>query len=130
MSDRVDEFGDAAVVLITFTPPRNLHGFRRQLNLSYPVLADEARVAYRAYGLGRGRWWQVWGPQTLRAYRRLLGSGQRLRVPTQDTLQLGGDVVVDRTGRLAYAYRSRRPDDRPSVDDLIVAVRDSDGRRD
>jgi len=123
VSDRLAEFGDAVVVLITFTRPRNLHGFRRQLNLSYPVLADEARVAYRAYELGRGRWWQVWGLQTLRAYRRLLQSGQRLRVPTEDTLQLGGDFVVDRAGQLAYAYRSRRPDDRPSVDDLLAAVR-------
>jgi peroxiredoxin len=130
VSDRLKRFGDAVVVLITFTRPRNLHGFRRQLNLAYPVLADEARVAYRAYGLGRGRWWQVWGPQTLRAYGRLLRSGQRLRVPTQDTLQLGGDFVVDRAGRLAYAYRSRRPDDRPSVDDLLTAVRDGAGRGD
>jgi peroxiredoxin len=126
VSDRLDEFGDAAVMLITFTRPRNLHGFRRQLNLSYPVLADETRVAYRAYELGRGGWRQVWGLQTLRAYRRLLRSGQRLRVPTQDTRQLGGDFVVDRAGLVAYTYRSRRPDDRPTVDDLIAAVRDAD----
>jgi len=126
VSDRLDNFSDAAVVLITFARPRNLHGFRHQLDLSYLVLADEARVAYRAYGLGRGPWWRVWGPQTLRTYRHLVQTGQRLRRPTQDTLQLGGDFVVDRAGQLAYVYRSTRPDDRPPVTDLIAAVRNCD----
>jgi peroxiredoxin len=54
VSDRLAEFGAAAVVLITFTRPRNLHGFRRRLALAYPVLADETRAVYRAYGLQRG----------------------------------------------------------------------------
>ncbi len=47
----------------------------------------------------------------------------RLRLPSQDTLQLGGDFVVDRAGVLVYASRSTRPDDRPPVDNLIAAVR-------
>jgi hypothetical protein len=36
---------------------------------------------------------------------------------------LGGDFVVGRDGRVAYAFRSTDPDDRPPVDDLIAAVR-------
>jgi peroxiredoxin len=123
VSDRLAEFGAAAVVLITFTRPRNLRGFRRRLGLTYPVLADEARAAYRAYGLGRGSWRRVWGVRTLRAYGRLLRAGRRPHLPSEDTLQLGGDFVVDPDGRVAYAYRSAGPDDRPSVDDLITALR-------
>ena len=123
MSDRLAEFGGAAVVLITFTRPRNLPGFRRRLALAYPVLADETRAVYHAYGLQRGSWWRVWGLNSARAYSRLLRQGRRLERPTGDTLQLGGDFVVDRDGRLAYAYRSTGPDDRPSVDDLLDAVR-------
>ena len=123
MSDRLAELGGAAVVLITFTHPRNLPGFRRRLALAYPVLADETRAVYRAYGLQRGSWWRVWGLKSVRAYGRLFRQGQHLERPTGDTLQLGGDFVVDQDGRLAYAYRSRGPDDRPSVDDLLDAVR-------
>ena len=123
MSDRLAEFGGAAVVLITFTRPRNLRGFRRRLALAYAVLADETRAVYRAYGLQRGSWWRVWGLKSVRAYGRLLRQGRRLERPSGDTLQLGGDFVVDQDGRLAYAYRSRGPDDRPSVDDLLDAVR-------
>ena len=123
MSDRLAEFGGAPVALITFTKPRNLRGFRRRLGLAYPVLADETRAVYRAYGLPRGSWWRVWGVNSVRAYGRLLRRGRRLERPRGDTLQLGGDFVVDRDGRVAYVYRSRGPDDRPSVDDLLDAVR-------
>ncbi len=122
MRDRLDELGEAEVALVTFTRQRNLRGYRGRLGLPYPALADEKRDAYRAYGLGRGRWWRIWGPGTVRAYIRLLGHGSRLHRPTEDTLQLGGDFVVGRDGRLVYVYRSRRPSDRPSVDDLIAAV--------
>ena len=122
MSDRLQAFDDASVVLITFTRQRNLRGFRRLLQLRYPVLADETRAVYRAYGLGRASWRRIWTWRTLRAYGRLLRAGHRLRRPTEDTRQLGGDFVVDPRGRLAYAYRSRTPDDRPAVDELVVAV--------
>jgi hypothetical protein len=130
VSDRLDDFGDAAVVLVTFTWPRNLRGFRRQLGLRYPVLADETRLAYRAYGLGRAPWWRVWSPSTLAVYGRLLRRGRRLQRPTQDTRQLGGDFVVGPDGRLSYAYRQARPEDRPTVDALLTAVRGARDQRD
>ena len=123
MRDRLEELGDAAVVLITFTRQRNLRGYRARLRLPYPVVSDESRSTYRAYGLGRGRWWRVWGPETLRTYIRLVRHGSRVRRPTEDTLQLGGDFVVGRDGRLLFVYRSKGPADRPSVDELVAAVR-------
>jgi peroxiredoxin len=122
VSDRLREFDEASVVLITFTRQRNLRAFRRLLGLGDPVLADETRAVYAAYGLGRGPWWRIWSWRTLRAYARLLRAGHRLRRPTEDTRQLGGDFVVDPGGRIVYGYRSRRPDDRPAVDELIAAV--------
>lgn len=122
MRDRLDDLGGCEVALVTFTAPRNLRGYRGRLGLPYPVLSDEARTAYRAYGFGRGPWWRVWGPATLRAYARLVRRGERVTRPTEDTQQLGGDVVVDATGRVAYLHRSRGPADRPPVDDLVAAV--------
>jgi peroxiredoxin len=122
VSGRLREFDEASVVLITFTRQRNLHAFRRLLGLSYPVLADETRAVYHSYGLVRGPWWRIWSWRTLRAIVRLRRAGHRIHRPTEDTRQLGGDFVIDRGGRVAYAYRSRRPDDRPAVDDLVAAV--------
>ena len=124
MSDRLADLGEAAVALVTFTRQRNLRGYRSRLALAYPVLADESRACYRAYGLGRGPWWRIWGASTLLAYGRLLRSGQRrLRRPEEDTLQLGGDFVIGRDGRLVFVYRSTGPSDRPAVDALVEAVR-------
>ena len=125
MRDRLDEFGDAAVVLITFTRARNLAAYRRRLGLPYPVLADEARESYRAYGLRRGRWWRIFGVKTLVAYARLLRKGQRVRRVQDDIRQLGGDFVVGRDGWLAYVHRPKGPADRPPVDDLLAAVQTS-----
>ena len=122
MSDRLTEFGSAAVVLVTFTRRRNLRGFRARLGLRIPVLADETRAVYAAYGLGRGPWWRGYGVRTLRTYARLLRGGARLERLREDTLQLGGDFVVDGDGRLAYIFRSTGPDDRPTVDDLVAAA--------
>ena len=123
MRDRFDDFGDAAVALVTFTRPRNLRGYRRRLDLPYPVLADEDRHCYRAYELGRASVRRAFGRSTLRRYAELVRQGHRPRLPTEDTLQLGGDFVVGRDGRLVYAFRSRSPDQRPTIDELLAAVR-------
>lgn len=122
MRDRLDELGDAEVALVTFTRQRNLRGYRGRHGLPYAVLADEERAVYRAYGLRRGPWWRVWGPATWLAYLRLALRGERVHRPTEDTLQLGGDFVVGRDGRVVYAHPSRSPTDRPDVDELVAAV--------
>lgn len=123
VQERLSELDGADVVLVTFARQRALPGFRKRLGLSFPVLADEERGVYRAYGLGRGPWWRIWGPATWWKYARLLARGQRLERPSGDTLQLGGDFVVDVHGRLAYVFRSSGPGDRPPVEDLVAAIR-------
>ncbi len=122
MSERLDELGGATVALVTFTRARNLKGYRARLGIGYAVLSDEERRAYRAYGLGRGPWWRIWTLESVRTYRRLMRSGARLQAPKEDTLQLGGDFIVDAEGRIAYAHPSRNPSDRPPVDELVAAV--------
>jgi hypothetical protein len=120
--DRLAELGDAEVVVVTFTRPRNLAGYRHRFVAPLTVVTDETRAVYRAYGFRRGPWWRVYGLATWRRYLQLLRGGARLDRIQGDTLQLGGDVVVGRDGHITYIFRSRRPDDRPPVDDLIAAV--------
>jgi hypothetical protein len=123
--DRLGEFGDAVVVVIAFSAPEHVAAYQRERAAPLTVLIDEERVAYRAYGLGRGSVWKVWGPKTWWAYLKLIGRGRRFQRPVEDTLQLGGDFVVGRDGRLLYGFWSADPDHRPPVDDLIAAVRRS-----
>lgn len=111
------------MVLVTFTHQRNLRGYRGRFRIPYPVVTDESRATYRAYGLGRGSLWRLWGPPTWKVYARLLRKGAHLQRPKEDTLQLGGDFVIGRDGRFAFEHPSKGPDDRPPIDDLIAAVR-------
>lgn len=128
MRDRLPEFGPVHVAAITFAPPAELAAHRRHLGLPFPLLSDPDRSLYRRFGLGRGAFRQIWNPGTLKLYVRLVRQGRRLRRPTQDTRQLGGDFVLDPSGRLTAAFRPASPDDRPSVDALIAACRDAAGR--
>ena len=86
------------------------------------MLRDEPRDAYRAYGLSRGSFRAIYRPATIKKYVQLLRSGQKLRRPTDDTRQLGGDFVVGADGRLRFAYRPVAPDDRPAPGDIVASL--------
>lgn len=123
MRDRVDDLGDTTVAAIAFADTGRLAAHREHLDLPFPLLADPERAVYRRFGLERAPLWRVYNPGTLRLYGRLLRRGRRLRRPMDDTRQLGGDFVIDATGRLAVAFRPRSPDDRPPIDELVAATR-------
>lgn len=124
MRDRLQEFGDADVVLVMFTDPENVPEYRERHGAGLPVVIDADRSAYRAFGLGRGSIGRVWGLRAAATYARLLRRGGlgRLARPTEDTLQLGGDFIVDPDGRLVYGYWGAGPDDRPEVEELLDAL--------
>ena len=122
MRSRLDDFGAATIVVITFSAPELALRHRQERLAPLEVLVDEERSSYRDYGLGRGRIWKVWGPKVWLAYARLLLSGERLRRPVEDTMQLGGDVVVGSDGAISFLFRSEGPADRPTVDELVAAV--------
>lgn len=126
MRDRLDELGDnTEVALITFTNPENLTAYTLDHGLPFPVLVDPTRSAYQAFGLGRGTVARVYGWRAARRYMHIFATNgiSGLARPTEDTLQLGGDFIISPDGTLVYGFWGDGPDDRPSVDDLINALR-------
>jgi hypothetical protein len=113
-----------ATALVVAHDPRDVlrRSLLARLELPYPVLVDEQRSAYSAWGLERGSIAAVWADPGawLRSAAAVLAGERPLR-PGRDTLQLGGDFVVDPTGSVAYA-RPQRRDDRPSIAELVGAV--------
>lgn len=114
-------------MLITFTTSEDLDGYQRRRRLAFPILLDTDRHVYDAYGMGRGSFLDVWGWQAIRRYWQILrpsGPGTRadLQATTEDTRQLGGDMVIAPDGRLAWGHWSERSTDRPSVDEIAHAV--------
>jgi hypothetical protein len=118
----LDRLGATALVVDHDSPEVLRRSVLARLELPYPVLVDEQRSAYSAWGLERGSVAAVWGdPRAwLRSAAAVLAGERPLR-PGGDTLQLGGDFVVDPSGSVAYA-RPQRRDDRPSIAELVGAV--------
>jgi peroxiredoxin len=116
---------NAAVLVVSFEPPRQAARMARALGLPFPVLSDPDRRAYAAFGLRRGARERVWSWETAGAYLKGMTRGTLPRRPRGDINQLGGDFVIAPDGRLAFAYRGDTPADRPSVDTLLAAVRDA-----
>jgi alkyl hydroperoxide reductase subunit AhpC len=114
---------DLHVVVVTFEARERADEYVRETGLRWPLLIDRQRALYRAYGMGRGRWSAIWGPATWRAYVQLIARGRRLRRPTGDVYQLGGDVIVDPQGKVALHHVGKGPADRPAVAALLERVR-------
>lgn len=125
MGDRRDEFGtEVELVLTTFSDPKYLRAYRRRTGWDLPILIDADRRVYQQFGYGRGSLWRVYGLRVLRQYAQIFrrrGFGD-YRIATEDTLQLGGNVVIDGTGVVAWVYRGAGPDDRPTVDEILDRV--------
>ncbi|MBM2822840.1 MAG: AhpC/TSA family protein [Thermoleophilia bacterium] len=120
---QLDEAG-ASVVFVTFDDPEPVRrALLAGLEVPYPVLVDRERVAYRAWGLRRSSVAGIWlDPRVWWRYASLVVRGERLRTLGSDTLQLGGDFVLDGDGIVIYA-RPQRRDDRPPVGELLRALR-------
>jgi hypothetical protein len=120
--DEVKRLG-LAIVVVTFEAREWAEEYVRETDLQWPLLIDQRRALYGAYGMGRGRWSAIWGPATWWAYIKLLARGQRMRRPSGDIHQLGGDVLVDPAGRVTLHHVGKGPADRPAIAALLERVR-------
>jgi len=109
------------VVLISFGTPYWARVWREETGSPFPLLLDQERAAYRAYGLARSVW-RSWGWNNMRYYARALWRGEKLRLNRGDTNQLGGDFIVDAQGLIRFAYPSHDPTDRPSLAQIVAVL--------
>ncbi len=133
---------DARIQVISFADLPRLQGwvpyFRTyfvephyaKLNLPVPndvfarthFLADPELTAYHAYGLGRNSLLRVYGTRILWQYLRWFIQRKPVRRPNQDTLQRGGNFVINHAGLLTLAHTGRDQTERPSVGAIIAAL--------
>lgn len=120
---KLDGLGATALFVVHDDPAVIRGGLLEGLDVPYPVLVDRERAAYRDWGLRRSSRAGVWlDPRVWAQYAALVARGERLRPFGRDTLQLGGDFVVDPDGIVTYA-RPQRRDDRPPVSVLVGELR-------
>lgn len=122
---RFDELG-ANVIAVGFSPSSDLAELAEHLAWPWPFLSDVDRALYQRLDLGRARLRDVYTPATLRIYREAVRRGEAVHRPVEDARQLGGDALV-RSGEVVRLWRPSSPDDRPSVEEMLVAVADAAG---
>ncbi len=113
------------VVVVTFECGPLAQAYVRETELRWPLLIDESRALYSAYGMDHGRWWDIWGPASWWAYGKLLLRGRRLHRSDGDVNQLGGDVLIDPANMIRLHHVGSGPADRPSVSSLLKVVRNA-----
>lgn len=121
-TDRLRAHGVLAV-FVTFDDPDDVRRMMLDgIDSPWPVLHDPELHAYRAWGLRRASFADIWlDPNMYRQYGQLLRGGERIRGFGRDRRQLGGDFVVDQQGNVVYS-RPQRRDDRPPVGSLVDVV--------
>ena len=109
------------IAVATFEARPSVRAYIDETHVGWPVLIDETRETYRAYGMLQAKPWDLWGPSTWWAYLKELVRGRLPRWPHSDTFQQGGDVLIDPAGIVRFHHVGAGPADRPSVATLLRA---------
>ncbi len=117
------------VLVVTFESRSAARGYVAETGIGWPVLSDESRALYRAYGMARARWRHLLGPSALLAYAREVVRGRIPRWPSADPVQQGGDVLIDPAGIVRWVHVGAGPGHRPPVERLLEVRRAADGLR-
>ncbi len=111
------------LVAVNFDSPDRVARYAAAFGRDVLFLCDPDRLLYTRLDLGRASRARVWlHPAVWLSYARLLRAGHRPGPPAGDTLQLGGDVVLNADAEPTWIYRSRGPEDRPSFVSLQAAI--------
>ena len=94
--------------------------------MDWPVLSDKHRNLYTQYNMKTTSFWDLWGPKTWWAYMNATFRGKKLKSPTGNIHQQGGNVLLDKQGLVKLHHVGRGPADRPKVDSIIDLIRDSE----
>ena len=116
------------VLVVTFEDRAAAADYLDETGMTWPIVADERRELYQAYGLGRARWRHLVGPRTLFAYAKEAMRGTFPRRPVADTTQQGGDILIDPDGVVRFHHMGAGSGYRPTVAHVLEARRLFDDR--
>jgi peroxiredoxin len=119
--EELDRAGE--VVLIGQLTPRHAAHFRRRVELTWPVLADEERTSYKAAGAKIATANELLGPKVVakgvQASRR---SGVVQGRTIGHAAQLGGVLVIRPDGTVAWSHMAEDASDTAAPDEILAAL--------
>ena len=107
------------MAVVTFEAGFLARAYVEDTGLKWPLLIDEARELYQAYGMLQASFWEIWSPRTLWAYLKEILRGRFPKKATGDVNQRGGDVLIDPGGIIRLHHVGRGPADRPTVATIL-----------
>ncbi|MCJ7603671.1 MAG: SelL-related redox protein [Desulfobulbaceae bacterium] len=110
------------VVVVTFEAGFLARRYMEETGIEWPLLVDENRDIYRAYGMLDAGFWDVWGPSTWLAYLKEILRGRLPNKSSGDIRQRGGDVLIDAEGIVRLHHVGFGPADRPEVAAILQAI--------
>jgi peroxiredoxin len=111
----------ARLVLLGNGNPKHAGEFMRRIGLRDRVYTDPARILYRALGMRHGML-RVYNFESSRHLRRATQAGYRNQPVRGDRWQLGGTLVIQPTGDVAYRHVSEVAGEHGSVSDVLRAL--------
>lgn len=116
------------IVVCTFQAGHFARGYVEDTGLRWPLIVDEQRQLYHAYGMRKAKLWDLLGPAVWWTYFLELLRGQLPNWPQADTQQQGGNVLIDPVGIVRFHHVGAGPADRPSVKELLHQVYEAAAR--
>ena len=99
--------------------------FREDAGITFPLLVDEKRIAYRAAELNVGNVLHLLRRENAQARTRARSAGHRQHRFGQNPFQLGGSFVFGPGNRDIFVHFSKTFGDNATPEALLQAVRDS-----
>lgn len=122
---QLEELG-CRVVMVAHSILQSARTWLESCGFDFPLLVDREQTLYKTLGLGRSV--SLWKMPTLIRYVEQVMSGEKLlRSFEGDDLHLmGGDLMVNSSGKLLYTYYGKTTYDRPTVSELLEQLRNFD----
>jgi hypothetical protein len=96
--------------------------FQQETGITFPLLIDEQRVAYRAAGLRSANVLHLWRSDNAQARTRAREAGHKQLRLGKDPFQLGGSFVFGPGNVDRFAHVSKTFGDNAAPDALLAAV--------
>jgi len=114
-------------VLLTFGGEEGAQRWLQEMNpMPFDMLSDARRKVYTSIGLTVSLA-KTWNSGSLTYYAEQKAAGRKLPSAlagvTDDPNQMGGDFILDNSGKAVLVHLSKTPSDRPTVPELLTAMR-------
>lgn len=113
------------VLIISFSVLEGAQIWLEQTGCKFPMLLDQQRTIYRSFGLSSS-YSKVMRFRCLLTYSEYGAVDRDLPdIPPrllEDLYQMGGDFLIDESGKVILCHACKTPLDRPSVEDILKAA--------